>query len=166
MHPKALALSSRRSSKTWATWSRLGNVISAKKKTGIFCPYWLVKEGENKEDSCLTMSTLKHGGLHIPIFTNKKPIEKGTLCLWSQMTPPFPRRRKASEITIASQGSCNEFWQNFGKIGSKAITGYLELMQALKRICLSFYKLLLWHWFHFILLCLQCSVAQAHSVLL
>lgn len=48
------------------------------KKTGTFCPYWYIKEGENKDDSCLTMSTLKHGGLRIPIFTNKRPIEKGT----------------------------------------------------------------------------------------
>lgn len=47
------------------------------KKAGMFCPFWMVKEGENKEDSCLTKSTVKVGNLHIPCFTNKKPLEKG-----------------------------------------------------------------------------------------
>ena len=48
------------------------------KKTGMFCPYWMVKEGEDKDDSCLVESTLKIGNLFIPCFTNKKAIEKGT----------------------------------------------------------------------------------------
>ena len=38
----------------------------------------MVKEGEDKDDSCLVESTLKIGNLFIPCFTNKKAIEKGT----------------------------------------------------------------------------------------
>lgn len=51
------------------------------KKTGMFCPYWYVKEGE---EGCLEKKTMKIGALTVPYFTNKKQVERGTP-LWLEI---------------------------------------------------------------------------------
>lgn len=49
------------------------------KESGLFCPYWMIKEGSSMEDSMLARQILKHGNLSIPTFINKKQLEKHTL---------------------------------------------------------------------------------------
>lgn len=49
------------------------------KKTGMFCPYWYVKE---EEDGCLEKKNMKIGALQVPYYTNKKAVEIGArLCV-------------------------------------------------------------------------------------
>eukprot|EP00435_Cladocopium_sp_Y103_P009961 s1829_g2.t1 len=65
------------------------------KKAGLFCPFWMVKEGEDKDDSCLTRSTVKVGNLHIPCFTNKEPIEKGCPLLVEPDDTSSPKKKRS-----------------------------------------------------------------------
>lgn len=49
------------------------------KEAGLFCPYWMIKEGDTVEDSPLARQVLKHGNLSIPTLVNKKQLDKHTL---------------------------------------------------------------------------------------
>ncbi|CAL1152341.1 unnamed protein product [Cladocopium goreaui] len=51
------------------------------KESGLFIPYWMVKEAAKPEDACLQKHSVKLGPLHIPAYTNKKQIDKGVALL-------------------------------------------------------------------------------------
>ena len=114
MPPKALALSSRKSSMTWAIWSSLGNVISAKKQA-FFAPSGWWRKVRTRKILAWPWALWSMQAFTSPSSPTRSQLRKEPLCLWSQMTPPFPRRGRASELPIDSQGGCNEFWQNFWK---------------------------------------------------
>ena len=48
------------------------------KETGLFCPYWFIKTGEDKNDCIMTRQMVKHGNLQIPAYVNKNKVDKGT----------------------------------------------------------------------------------------
>ena len=50
-------------------------------ESGLFIPYWMVKEAAKPEDACLQKHSVKLGPLHIPAYTNKKQIDKGVALL-------------------------------------------------------------------------------------
>ena len=64
------------------------------KGSGLFIPYWMVKEAAKPEDACLQKHSVKLGPLHIPAYTNKKQIDKGVPCFVSHQK--MERRRGRS----------------------------------------------------------------------
>ena len=66
------------------------------KKSGLFCPYWMVKEGPNADESCLQKHSIKVGTLTIPCFTNKKVVEKGTPLLVEPAEEQGAKKKKVA----------------------------------------------------------------------
>lgn len=64
------------------------------KKSGIFNPFWMVKEAEKAEDACLALQKLKVGNLHIPVYVNTKQIEKGTPLLAEPLPEETSKKQK------------------------------------------------------------------------
>ena len=65
------------------------------KETGWFCPFWMVKEAETKDDACLARSTLKINDMVVPCYTNKVALKSGDLLL---LEPKPDNKRKLSQV--------------------------------------------------------------------
>lgn len=66
------------------------------KKSGLFCPFWMVKEEPTAEDSCLQKRTIQVGSLMVPAYSNKKQIEKGTALFVGPAEETPSKKRKGS----------------------------------------------------------------------
>ena len=59
------------------------------------CPFWMVREGEKKDDACLARSTLKINDMVVPCYTNKVALKGGDLLL---VEPKPDNKRKLSQV--------------------------------------------------------------------
>ena len=64
------------------------------KESGMFSPYWLMKEAAEMDDACMAKQVLKIDELLVTAYVNKKVIEKGTLLLLEPSETDASKKRK------------------------------------------------------------------------
>lgn len=64
------------------------------KPTGMFCPFFWMKEAAEDEEFNMVRSTLKHKDLTIPCYRNSKAVARGSRLLLEAQPEPKKKARK------------------------------------------------------------------------
>ena len=73
--------------------------VDFSKATGFFCPFWFIKEGltDEKDECIMQRQLLKHENLHIPVFVNKKQVDKNYPLLLEPEADPKQKKQKTQK---------------------------------------------------------------------